>query len=303
MTPLSLILIALLSDTKTLSDSDLAVAAFGPPIFAGIIDQPVLNEASGLAPSRLRDDVLFSHNDSGNEPLLFAFGMDGRNLGAMRVNRQNVDWEDMASYLLDEQSWLLIADIGDNRAQRSHVVLHFLHEPAAGMDGRYQGMIEPEFSLEVEYPDGAKDAESVAVDLQRREVLILSKRIKPSRLYSVPIKASSTRITATLLGEVPHIPQPTADDLRRSPEVGRWRSQPTAMDIVGNQAAVLTYWNIYVFERGPGQSWPEAFAQQPKIIWMPPLPQAEALSFDRTGRSLFVTTEKQPTPLLRLDRR
>ncbi len=97
----------------------------------GTIDTPGLVELSGLAASRIRDDTLWAHNDSLNAPILYAFGSDGRDLGSLRVEGASyLDWEDMASFELDGQPYLVIGDVGDNKAIRPFVSLFFLREPA-----------------------------------------------------------------------------------------------------------------------------------------------------------------------------
>ena len=57
-------------------------------------DLPELIENSGVIMSSRQRGVLFSINDSDNEPLLFAFDTLGRNRGVWRVSgATNVDWE------------------------------------------------------------------------------------------------------------------------------------------------------------------------------------------------------------------
>ncbi len=56
-----------------------------------------------------------------------------------------------------------------------------------------------------------------------------------------------------------------------------------------------------MFHRREGQAWSEVFAGTPQVIEMPSMPSIEAVSFDRGGRSLFVTREQRPNPLLRID--
>ncbi len=70
----------------------------------------------------------------------------------------------------------------------------------------------------------------------------------------------------------------------------------------GREAAVLTYDRAYLFQRAEGESWVEAFQQEPVHVDTPILRQAEAIAFDRDGRSLLVTTEKTPATLHRIPR-
>ncbi|WP_445384858.1 T9SS type A sorting domain-containing protein [Robiginitalea sp. IMCC44478] len=73
-----------------------------------------LNESSGLL---LAGDLLISHNDSGNEPLLYE--LDTVSLQIVRqvqvANAVNTDWEDLAQ----DEEFLYIADIGNNSGTRT----------------------------------------------------------------------------------------------------------------------------------------------------------------------------------------
>ena len=84
-----------------------------------------LTESSGLAVSRTQPGVLWSHNDSGDGPNLYAIDPSGRLLAVFPVaNAAAVDWEDMssgpcpASLLarapLEGAACLYLADSGDN---------------------------------------------------------------------------------------------------------------------------------------------------------------------------------------------
>src|SRR5262245_9114395 len=74
-----------------------------------------LSEASGIAVSNRRDDVLWVHNDSGNPHELFAVDVRGGSLGRVQIDDARLgDWEDMASFRLDGRPYLVVGDVGDN---------------------------------------------------------------------------------------------------------------------------------------------------------------------------------------------
>src|SRR3954464_7281661 len=76
--------------------------AYRGPIQAGQLAEPQNKEASGLAPSHRMPGVLWTHNDSGGDPVLFAVNSDGSLRGRLRVDGvSNLDWEDIASFELD----------------------------------------------------------------------------------------------------------------------------------------------------------------------------------------------------------
>jgi hypothetical protein len=284
------------------------VPVYRGPILAGQLAEPQNKEASGLAPSHRTPGVLWTHNDSGGDAVLFAVNADGSLRGRLRVDGVgNFDWEDVASYELGGKAWLIAADIGDNFALRPMgCMLYVLPEPdAVSLSPDRELILAPAYSINFVYEDGARDAESIAVDPKERMIYILSKREDVPRLYRLPLApaAGSEPVVAKFVGLVPHLPQPTAEQRTvRLPTHG-FRGWPTAMDFShdGTLALVLVYERPLLFPRAPAETWADALSHEP--IRLPPhqLPQAEGACFSADDRSIFVVSEKV-MDLLRYDR-
>jgi hypothetical protein len=296
-----------LNADNSLTDKDLTRALYRKAIQVGHLADRGLVEASGLAPSRLRNDLLWAINDSGNEPFLYAVSTNGASLGAVRIlDAQNRDWEDLASFRLRNTAYLLIADVGDNSENRENYFLYVIEEPTIKAERLAEDRgLAWAWRMQFYYEDGPRDCESVAIDLPGRQILLLSKRNMPPVVYRLPLMPGSKESihVATHLTTVPHIPQAKVKDIVEDPGFGRSRSQPTAMDLSpdGSKAVVLTYRNAYLFLRAADKTWSETFAGWPLLISLPKIRQAEALCFGTDGKTLFVTSEKRPAPLLRLD--
>ncbi len=275
---------------------------------SGHLQAAELVEASGLAVSRHHPDLLWALNDSGNKPFLFALDAGGTDLGQVTlVGTNNRDWEDLASFTWRGEPWLLVADVGDNRSQRGHVVLHALLEPQADDQGCFGGEVQPAWSLTFTYPGGPRDCEAVAVDETTCRILLISKRSNSPMLYSLPLgPPSGDQIQmATVIGPVATIPPPSSFDLLLP--YGQFRSQPTAMDLSvnGRELLVLTYRHAYLYRRSHDQDWAAAVAEQPQTIVLADLitlVQREAACFSGDGCSLFVSGEGTGAALLRLER-
>ncbi len=259
-----------------------------------------IREASGLALSRRQDGRLWTINDGGAGPVLYALSIDGTEHGAVHLaNARNVDWEDMASFELDGTPWLLVADVGDNLGKREQVTLYIVAEP----DLSTQDAVSSR-QINLRYPDGPRDVEAVAVDANEQRVYLLSKRTIPAQLYSVPLAtAGSTRseiVTATYLGTVASIPQPTQDDLDRALVEQDWHWQPTAMDFSadGRMAVILTYPAAYLYDRQNGESWLDALQRPPIRLELGNIKEAEATALGR--ESIFVTVEARHAPIYRI---
>jgi len=105
----------------------------GPCVIAsGPFQLPEIQESSGLAVSRRTPGLLWTHNDSGNAPILFALDASGIMLGRVRVPIRARDWEDVSAGPCPSGDCLYVADIGDNQANRKQVRIYRVPEPAAG---------------------------------------------------------------------------------------------------------------------------------------------------------------------------
>jgi len=265
----------------------------------GRLEASRLDEASGIQAGA--NGTFFLHNDEGSR--LFFIDATGRDLGSAKIeDAKNRDWEDITRVPGPDGPLLVIGDIGDNRAVRKQVSLYFLRESSLDNDN---GEARAQHRLRVSYPDGPRDVEAMAYDPVDSRLLLLSKRDQPPRLYGLPLDLAlwQHEMEAEFLGEVPGFRPPTRTDIVRNPTRGLWVSQPTGMDISpdGRLAAVLTYRSLYLFRREGAESWVEAFQRQPLEYIGPPGTHDEAVSFSLDGRSVFVTTERRPAPLYRLD--
>ena len=261
----------------------------GEPVIAGNLENTQISEASGLASSRLYPGLLWAINDGGDDPLLYAVGTDGADLGTFRVEgAKNFDWEALASFRLRDTAYLLIADVGDNWEQRQTVTLYVVKEPAITAGGIDNGRVATiAWQIRFTYEDGPLDCEAVAVDAARQRVFLLSKRNLTPVLYELALQPieQDTIAVAHRLTTVPHFNWPTAMDL--------------ALD--GLSAVVLTYNNGYLFKRRQNEDWPSAFKRRPQRLRFNRLFQQEAACFGFYGKSVFVTSERIPAPLVRIN--
>lgn len=265
---------------------------------AGVLLDMQLREVSGLAASTRHEGVLWLHDDGGNPARLFAITGSGRRLASFNVDGVvKTDWEDMESFRLDGRSYLLVADIGDNGGLRRSLQLHVFEEPEQIANGR----LRPAWSIAFRWPDGPRDAEAVAVDPVRGEVLLVSKKRQPPELFVVPLRPPTVRLlTARPLGTL--YGMPGLED--GGPTDGRTplARQVTAASLSPDRRtlAVMTYRHLLLYHRREGQDWANAVAGTPLVSALPWLPQAEALGWSADGEALYATGEFMPAPLYRI---
>jgi hypothetical protein len=283
-----------------------SAAAWSGPHIAGPLAATPNQEASGLAASRLTPGLLWTHDDSGGAPELYAIDSKGQRRGTVRVaGVTNKDWEDLAAFRRDGRAWLLVADVGDNDAKRSTVRLHLLPEPSAQeLRPTATPTIQPEYTLRVRYEDGPRDCEAVAVDPRGGTIYLLSKRDAPARLYQLPLARAEGVVTARFVATVPTLEGTTEVDFFLKRLLGRKLNWPTAMDFRadGKAILVLTYGAALVFARQDNEAWPEAFRREPVRLPFHGLRQAEGACFSLDGRSVFIVSEGN-SDLVRYDQK
>ena len=264
-----------------------------------------LLEASGMQASFSREGDFFVHNDEG-EPVLYAIDQTGADHGSVLiVPAKNKDWEDITSVPVDEGRWLVVGDIGDNKAKRKSIKLYFVEEPKPGEFDRYSGRLDLKHTISLKYPDGPRDCESMAFDPVSNQILLLSKRDKPARLYAIDLETALTEGKAELafLGAIASLRPPTSRDRFKWGGKTDFISQPTGFDISsdGSYAVVITYRSLYRFRRKPGEDMISALQRKPDEVVGPPSIQNEAISFSADGKSIYVTTEKRPAAVFRFE--
>lgn len=285
-----------------------AQSTYSGPHEVGKMEAPPRAETSGLAVSRRNADMLWTHDDSGGDATVYAIGTDGKARGRLQISGvKNEDWEDVASAELDGKAWLLVGDIGDNDAKRRSIAVHVVPEPGPEeMKGAAQIAERPTATFTLTYEDGARDAESLAIDTAERAVYILTKREDTVRLYRAELPSGqlkSANLKLRFVGLMPGIPKLSDEQSLFKGKLGKHRRRPCAMDFSadGSGAVVVTYGDTLVFPRKRGESWAEALARQPTVLAPHGLPQAEGACFTRDGKSIYVASEIMSN-LLRYDR-
>jgi endonuclease/exonuclease/phosphatase family metal-dependent hydrolase len=265
----------------------------------GRLENSKIREASGLAHSQRQPGVLWIINDSGAKDILHAIDHTGGRLAEVDLKAsKNRDWEDLASFRLDDDPYLMVADIGDNDAKRKSRYLYVFKEPRLGKQ-----KTTVDWAIEFKYPNGPRDAEAAAVDVGNERILVLSKRDLPPSLYEVPLRPDEKKVTARWLGTITSLPAPTRQDVEFAPKTKDWHWQPVGMDISDdNRAAViLTYRAVYYYTRRPGQDWYDALNDKPARVSLGNFKNAEAVAFGRDDRVVYVTGENRNSRLLRVD--
>ena len=266
------------------------------PAVAGEVGEPALAEVSGLAASRAHDGVLWAHNDSGDQPRVFALEEDGRVLGAYAVEgAENVDWEDIAvGPGPDGDSALYLGDIGQNGGFRDPVTVYRVPEPDAAPDGIGGTLVGAE-ALALAYPSGSVDAEALLVDPVTGDLIVVTKVIEGTSTIlraaaddlvpGAPITMEEAgTITVTDPGEVDGATFPG--------------TLVTGADISGDGSIVVlrTYKEVLAYARSEGSTVAEALTGESCAVPVPGEPQGEAVAVAAATDALITISELGPEP-------
>ncbi|HEX5077135.1 MAG TPA: hypothetical protein VFW03_28250 [Gemmatimonadaceae bacterium] len=222
--------------------------------------RPQLVESSAAAQSFEQRGVLFTINDSGNDPLLFALDTSGADRGIWRVHgATNVDWEAASvgpcrgsgaiiPAVAMPNECVYIGDTGDNRERHASRVIYRVPEPAAQGAG-FLGDVTAE-ALRFRYPDGPHDVEAMYVP-PNGVIYLITKR---------PRRDAAGKLRPALVFELPpdswEQPQPVVarlvDSLAIVPGSAPLRViTDAALSPDASVLAVRTYAQVYTFATDP----------------------------------------------------
>lgn len=272
----------------------------------GFVAHSPIDEISGIVRSRWQENVWWVHNDSGDEPRIFAIDSTGSvhvapwhadeyasGAGADSSDQPSwpgvqlgaaahIDYEDIAV----EDSTLYLGDIGNNGNARRDLGIYVIREPF-----HYDRRTRPIQHLPIRYPDQETfpaqewhyDAEALFVDdgtlyvlTKHRKGQQINTPQEGTKLYRLDTEHPHRVNTLTLVDRHDTIPPPTAAALSPS----------------GDRLAVLGYASVWLFAR-PEDS-PHWLSTDPRRISLSDerSKQAEAVTWDGP-RTLRIANEQR----------
>ncbi|MCU1658091.1 MAG: hypothetical protein JWO57_2747 [Pseudonocardiales bacterium] len=269
------------------ADPAVAAPAAGSRVLFHLQD-PRIDEASGIAVGITSPGVVYVHNDSGDSARFFALdARTGRTLVTYDVpGATNVDWEDIA-VAPDERGvpsvWL--ADIGDNGASRAEIDIYRVDEPRVTRDGAAASTGRPDM-WRLRYPDGPKDAESLAVTPGGAAFLFSKSLVGSTTAYALPARPDAAHVQSLRrVGAITfHFTKPAAP----ASAIGELAATGAALSRDGSLLVVRTYTDAYVWRVG-SSGVAGALRSSPVRVALPAQPQGEGVTFD--GRTLLVDSE------------
>ena len=258
----------------------LTAGGYGDGRLLCTLTEPSITESSGLAASVVDDDLLYTHNDSGDVARVFQLDRTCRLRATLVLRGQDArDWEDMSR---GPGNTLWLGDIGDNSAIRDRgILVHRVRDP-----GPKTGVVQvPWTSYRLTYADGPKDAEALLVHPRTGQLLIVSKGFAGGGIYAAPLHLRPDRPNVLQrVGEV-QIPEVTSGDI-----------SPDGRRVVLRNYSAAYEWDV------EGDDVVAAMRGAPTRIPLPRSPQGEAITYARDGRALLTSSEGIGAPIHELRR-
>lgn len=260
------------------------------PKTVGKISSSEITESSGIAVSRCNENVLWTHNDSGDKAYIFALNQKGEKLGTWKVSgAENFDWEDIATRKEKSgECFLYIADIGNNKRTRGEMTIYRVKEPKVSDENKSSSKKNPlttetAEAIKFDYPEMRHDAETLMIHPETGDIYVISKRLSgAAAVYKLKAnyeKEKTNTLEKIADFEVPAIPNGlfTGGDI--SPD--------------GKHAVICDYFAAYEIDLpANAKSFDEIWKQKPEMIELGKRDQGETVGYSTDGKSIFATSEK-----------
>ena len=258
--------------------------AFGSiPIVTNLKRQDLM-ELSGLASSRSKVGILYTHEDSGNWNEIYMTNAKGDDLGKIVLDGiPNRDWEDLACGPGPDnsKSYLYVGEIGDNDSAYPKITVYRFPEPdLTALSPQTIVHISPEM-LQFTYPEGAVNAESLLLDPLTKDLYIMSKQVAHSNLFVAKYPQSTSSVTKLIqLASLPF-------DLLTSADIS-----PDGSEILVRNTGQIWYW-----KRQSNESVLNAMLRKPlDTPYFRNEHQGEAICFAADGTGFFTVSEIKKYP-------
>ncbi len=280
--------------------SQIAHAKHWAPQRTGNVASNQITEASGIIVSKTQKNILWTFNDSGDSPRIFALKPDGSDLGQFKLkNAKNKDFEDIALGPGPQKNtpYLYIADIGDNDAKRTTITLYRFPEPTINPQKHKKNTTLKNIqTITLKYPDHPHDAETLIIDPLNGDIFIGTKRGPTFNLYRVTQKQITQNPNAIItLTKAATIVEPQL-------HFAGFQHFVTAGDIStdGKYIAIRSRNTALFYKRNKKQSVPQALKTKPIVVQLFDLisaRQGEAIAFDPQGYGFYTLDEGRARPI------
>jgi hypothetical protein len=231
---------------------------------------PQIKESSGIATSVLHPNVVFTHNDSGDDARFFAVGPHGKTRAVFTLaGAGSWDWEDMSN---GPRKTMWFGDIGANQLGRESIAAYKVREPETIRSHTITRWTRYDFV----YDDHqSHNAEAMLVNPRNGNLFVVTKADTGGSVYRAPRRLSRTHVNT--LQRVADAPATVTGG---------------AFTQDGRRLVLRTYGAAYFYRKIGGH---------PTVMDLPSA--GESIDFARRGPAVIVGKEGVYSPVWRVTRR
>jgi len=251
----------------------------GDRIDKGVITNKNLSEISGIAASQISKDIFWIHNDSGNINYIYAINDKAELVGTFKLaGIKNRDWEDIAvSTGPKGKRYIYLAEIGDNKSIYKNKYIYRFSEPLIMNRDNKIRTIKKIDKITFQLPDGRRDAETIMVDPNNKDIYIISKKEKKVHIYLLPFPQSTKEIiTATFLGKL---------------DISKIVGGDISFD--GKMVIIKNYTKVFFWKKGKSEQLQDVFKREPETLPYMLEPQGEGICWNFNGTGYYTISEKR----------
>ncbi len=270
--PISLIII-FVACTKKITSSAAQILFENKPVSSNIKPGKV-DEASGMADSKLNAGFLWVEEDSGNPPAITLLSNTGIYKKSIFIKgAKNRDWEDVMLGPGPQKkiNYIYLADIGDNREVHTNYFIYRFPEPSIITDSVFTWD-----KITFKYPDGSHDAEAIIMDNISKDIYIITKRDSKSGIYKLPYPQTTTQVmTATFIADLTFTGATSA-----------------AASVDGSEIIIKTYTGLYYWKRKAGETIEAALSKPSISLGYVVEQQGESICFKNDNSGFYTLSER-----------
>jgi hypothetical protein len=265
---------------------------FGTQQDVGTVENKEIDEASGITPSIGNLNFYWTHNDSGDLNRIFLIDKTGKGSQEFTLKGAvNRDWEDIAITEFSDGAYLYVADIGDNFAIQEIKNIYRCKEPVVTNNTPQKATIDKIEQISFKYPDGMRDAETILIDHETKDLYIVTKREAKKRLYRLPYPQSTTQIiTAEFVTELEF-----AIPFTKSVEESYFLTAGS-ISLDSQEILIRSYTQIFYWKRAKNEKISDALKRSANLLSYTydavKEPQGEGICWTKDKSGLFTIGEK-----------
>jgi len=196
----------------------------------GQIQAKTIKESSGIIASRKNPGILWTHNDQGSKPQIFAINREGLLIGQYQINTPNDDWEDIAT---DSEGRLYIGGIGNNDFLKTELKVYQVTEPEVkNGNSVQQGRLAVNSVWRLRFPGKPFDCESLFIYGGKGYVIDKLSKSKEAHLFSFPLPKGGGTVVMEQVAVLPINHPVTGADI----------------SIDGQSLAVISKGGLFIFD-------------------------------------------------------